>query len=261
MTSAEDLDLQARLHDAAAAVVWPPAPDVRARVLARIASVSPGDGSITAPEPARRAGARPAVRLVRVLLLAAALVLVGAGVAAALGYRLPGFDLVFGEPPPSVGAGLDLGSPLSLRDALAVDRPRVLAPGDLREPDGAWVLGNGSKRIVTLGWRADAGRPALAGSDLALTVMAVPGDVNEDVIRKVVGEGTTIDAVTVNGDRGWWIAGAPHEIMILRPDGTAGVLRSALAGDSLVFARDGTLYRLESALGRDATLGIAASMR
>jgi hypothetical protein len=47
----------------------------------------------------------------------------------------------------------------------------------------------------------------------------------------------------------------------MRPDGTAGVLSAALAGDTLVFTRDGTLYRLESALGRDATLAIAASMR
>jgi hypothetical protein len=39
------------------------------------------------------------------------------------------------------------------------------------------------------------------------------------------------------------------------------VLRSALAGDTLVFARDGTLYRLESALGREATIAMAESMR
>jgi hypothetical protein len=48
---------------------------------------------------------------------------------------------------------------------------------------------------------------------------------------------------------------------VLRPDGTAGILTSRLAGDTLVFARDGTLYRLESALGRDPTLEIAASLR
>jgi hypothetical protein len=38
------------------------------------------------------------------------------------------------------------------------------------------------------------------------------------------------------------------------------VVRSALAGDTLLFARDGTLYRLVSALGMDATLDIARSM-
>ena len=47
----------------------------------------------------------------------------------------------------------------------------------------------------------------------------------------------------------------------MRPDSTIGVLRAAIAGDTLVFARDGTLYRLESSLGRDATIDVARSMR
>ena len=38
-------------------------------------------------------------------------------------------------------------------------------------------------------------------------------------------------------------------------------MASRLAGDVLVFERDGTVYRLESALGRDATLAIAETLR
>jgi hypothetical protein len=47
---------------------------------------------------------------------------------------------------------------------------------------------------------------------------------------------------------------------VQQPDGDVGIVRSALAGDTLLFARGGTLYRLESALGKDATLEIARSM-
>jgi hypothetical protein len=65
----------------------------------------------------------------------------------------------------------------------------------------------------------------------------------------------------VGTDRGWWIAGAPHDLLVQRPDGITEVISTRLAGDTLVFARDGTLYRLESALGRDATLEIAVSLR
>lgn len=268
MTTPEGGRVEARLHEAAADAAWPATPGLRALVLARIGADAPAAASPpTAASPPALGPAphhpapRPAVRLVRILALAAALALVVAGIAAALGYRLPGFDLVFTEPLPSAGVGLDLGASLPLAEALSTERPRVLAPGVLPLPDAAWVLGTGDRRIVTLVWRAAVGRPALGGSDLSLTVMAVPGDTDEGMIRKLVGQGTTIEAVTVNGDRGWWIAGAPHEILVLRPDGTVGVLRSALAGDTLVFARDGTLYRLESALGRDATLEIASSMR
>ena len=47
----------------------------------------------------------------------------------------------------------------------------------------------------------------------------------------------------------------------MRPDGSTDIVTSRLAGDTLVFVRDGTLYRIESALGRDATLGVAESLR
>ena len=252
MTVLRGRRIEALLGDLAADVAWPATPDLRAAVLARIEGTA-------APE--RRPANRPVVRLIRVLALAAALVLVVAGMAAALGYRLPGFDLIFIEPAPSAGTGLDLGVSLPLGEALAIERPRVMVPAEIRPPDAAWGLGSGDQRIITLAWRAADGEATLGGSDLALTVMAVPGGTQEGLIRKLLGGQTTIEAISVSGARGWWIAGAPHEILVLRGDGTVGVLRSALVGDTLVFARDGTLYRLESALGRDATLEIAASMR
>jgi hypothetical protein len=49
--------------------------------------------------------------------------------------------------------------------------------------------------------------------------------------------------------------------MVQQPDGDIGVLRAAVVGDTLVFSHGGTLYRLESALGKEATLEIARSLR
>jgi hypothetical protein len=91
--------------------------------------------------------------------------------------------------------------------------------------------------------------------------MAVPGGTNDALLKKLVARSSSIDPVSVGGDRGWWISGAPHEIFVTRPDGDVDMVMSALAGDTLVFARDGTLYRLESALGRDATIAIAEGLR
>ena len=61
--------------------------------------------------------------------------------------------------------------------------------------------------------------------------------------------------------RGWWISGAVHELLFQRPDGNAGTLPTRLVGDTLVFSRDDTLYRFESALGKDATIAIAETLR
>lgn len=251
MTS-HDEPLDRILAAAAAAATWPATPDLRDAVTARIAA----PGTRARPTPTR---GRPAVRALALALLALVLL---AGVATALGYRLPGLDIVFGEPKPPAGTGLELGVPVTLDDALAVAAPRVLVPAALPEPATAFRAGTGTDPIVTLAWRAGGGDPTLLGSDdLSLVVMAVPGTAEEAFLSKVLGPGTAIEPVNVGGDRGWWISGAPHELLYLDPNREARVLRSVVAGDTLVFARDGTLYRLESSLGRDRTLEIAASMR
>ena len=251
---------EALLRSAANDVAWPATPDLRDGVLARIAATSAASSAPSAAASAPSVHGRR-FRAARALALALVALLVLAGVAAALGYRLPGLDILFVESLPPAGTGLELGSAVPLAEARVGEPPRVLLPASLPEPETAFVLGTGVRRIVTLAWRAGQGRPVLPGTDLSLAVMAVAGDTDDGFLTKMLGPGTTIQPVTVGGDRGWWISGAPHDLLVRRPDGTTGVMTSRLAGDTLVFARDGTLYRLESALGRDATVVIAASMR
>lgn len=280
MSVAKEVDVEQQLRLAAASAAWPATPDLRAGVLAGIAALdaSPA-GTVARPVPvARPTRLRPLAAVALALLALLAI----AGVAAGLGFRLPGFDIVFVERlpsapvvpgsiatsgsgsagvPPTAGAQRNLGSPIPVSDARAIDHPRVLAPASMRAPDDAYVIGAGDRRIVTLAWRADSGQARLPSSDLALTVMAVPGGVDDDLIKKIATPDTSVEFVSVDGDRGWWISGAPHELLITRPDGQVGSIPSAIAGDTLVFARDGTLYRLESSLGRDATVAIAESLR
>lgn len=257
MTAPDERRLEARLRAAAPGVAWPATPDLRTAVLARIQR----DDRQPVVGPAAAHPRPPALRLGRALLVALVALLVLAGVAAALGFRLPGLEILRTERLPPAGSGLDLGSPIPVEEALAFDRPRVLLPVALPPPDTAFELGAGDRRIVTLAYRATGGQATLAASDLALTVSAVPGTAEEGLIRKLVGKGVTVEPVSVGGSTGWWIAGAPHEIFVLRPDGDVGDVPAGVAGDTLLFARDGTLYRLETALGRDATIAIAGSMR
>ena len=97
--------------------------------------------------PVRRSG-RPSahgrrLRLVRALAVAVIAVLLLAGLATALGYRLPGLDILFVDELPPAGTGLDLGSPVPLAEARAGEPPRVLVPAALPEPETAYVLGDG----------------------------------------------------------------------------------------------------------------------
>jgi hypothetical protein len=265
--TAELRGVEARLLAAAEAAEWPPTPDLRAAVQARVEAVTP---DLRGPVLERIAGTRPVppartIRrpLLRGLALALLAVVALAGVATALGYRLPGLDIVFVDTVPTAppaGTSLDLGSPIPIGEALAGERPRVLLPAALPAPDTAWVAGAGDRRIVTLAWRAEPGQPTLENSDLSLVLMAVPGTSDGGFLVKGLGDETSVDDVSIDGEPGWWISGDVHEIRFLRPDGEAGLLPTRLAGDTLVFAHEGTLYRLETAFGRDATIAIAESL-
>jgi hypothetical protein len=301
--TASDIRLEAILRAGSASSAWPTPPDLRDRVVARIRAegreARPAD--VTAGPPVEgpgdrlRAGAVPTgarrgpFRLVRALAIALVASLLFVGVAAALGFRLPGLEIIFvdrvtpaataapplvtagpsagaGQAPPVTGQppagdGLGLGTATPLAEARAGDGPRLLLPADRPEPSTAWVLGSGARRIITVAWRAPAGGPTIRDTDLDLALTVVAGTVDEPFLTKMLGPGTSIERLTVAGERGWWISGAPHDIVYRPPDGSGKLLEGRLAGDTLVFARDGTLYRLESALGRDGTIAVAESLR
>jgi hypothetical protein len=264
--------LEAQLLAAAAAATWPATPDLRGAVLARLEAATP---DLRGPVVNRIAGARPPDApfatppsrrpiwrpLVRGLALALVALVALAGVAAALGYRLPGLDILFVPSLPPAGAGFDLGSPVPLEEARAGEPPTLRLPSALPAPATAWVTGTGDRRIVTVGWRAEPGQPTLEDSDLSLLLMAIEGRADGVYLSKALGPGTSIEPVTIDGEPGWWISGPVHELLFPRGGGDAGVIDTRLVGDALVFSRDGTLYRFESALGKDATIAIAETLR
>lgn len=69
------------------------------------------------------------------------------------------------------------------------------------------------------------------------------------------------ELVDVAGTRGYWLTGKPHVIEFLDAEIGVGHMPSRLVGDVLVWQTGSVIYRIESPLGRDATLAIAESMR
>ena len=80
------------------------------------------------------------------------------------------------------------------------------------------------------------------------------GLADKEYYEKVIGSGTKLSIVDVDGDDGWWISGDMHFFFYERPisgyvdDGRRWV------GDALVWYDGQATYRIESALGRDATI-------
>jgi hypothetical protein len=243
-------ELERRLAVLRDEVAWPPTPDLASAVAARVAS-----------EPRRRARlhAWPALRPATAALAALALALVIAGtLAAAPGVRARIADwLGIGavrvervDRLPDVGPARDLG--LGRRTTLVAARRTARVPvptiGALGAPDAVYVDRPGSAG-ASLVYLARPGLPAATHGIGALLTMLPDGDVA--LVKKLLGAGTSVTSVDVDGAIGVYIAGEPH---VVTPP-------NRLAGDTLIWVRGDTTYRLETALGRAAALRLARSVR
>ncbi|MEO5703561.1 MAG: hypothetical protein ABIZ52_03020, partial [Candidatus Limnocylindrales bacterium] len=70
----------------------------------------------------------------------------------------------------------------------------------------------------------------------------------------------SVEPVDVNGAPGAWISGQPHFFWYLAPDGSVIEESRRLVGDTLVWERDGVLYRIEGAMTREYALELALTM-
>src|SRR5205085_11776590 len=73
--------------------------------------------------------------------------------------------------------------------------------------------------------------------------------------------GTRVEVVQVNGAPAYWLTGKPHLFWYTDATGTMTTERIRLAGNTLLWAHGGLIFRLESALPREAARRIAASLR
>lgn len=233
---------------------FPPSPDLAAAVARRLAASAAG------PAAPAATGRRPRWRVA--LLLAATLVLaLGVGAVAAGALGIGPLRIWFSDAPlPSTVPGTALGTRLALGERVSLDEarsggPPLLVPAGIGEPDEAYRTATG---IVTLLWGPGDGLPHTGRDGVTLLVMAIPGDLDADLVSKIVVESrAAVAPVTVRGRDGFWISGAPHVLRLLDPTGGEVRVTSRLAGDTLAWGENGTVYRIETPLGRDRALELA----
>lgn len=258
-------------------------PDVAALARARIVAldIQPSGGV------SRRwlgLGLRP---MRRGLVLAIAALLVLAAIAGAISFGLPGLRIIFGDvpsqppvasvtpagspsasgsappsasaPPSPLGSGLGLGVVLPLADAEARAGFDLVLPPDpvIGPPDIAWVTG----RRVNLIWASGPGLPDTEARGIGLLISEFQGRVDPSLYQKFIDTGTKLTRVTVGGSQGYWISGAPHFFYYIDPEGNAVEDTHREVGDTLIWSTGEETYRLESALGMDAAIKLAESLR
>jgi hypothetical protein len=225
-------------------VEWPPAPDVAARVRARVES-----------EPRSRRF-RPA------WAVALAILVLGGGAAAVpsarsavlrwLGIEGVRIERVPVNPTPAQSATplLGLGERTRLTDAM-------LVPAALGRPDAVYAVGE----RVTLLYRAGPGLPESEHSGAGALLTQFPGRTNAEFIRKFAGPGTTIERVRVEGEPGFWLAGEAHGLLYEDPTGEIREAPSRLVGPTLVWRHGARTLRLEADVSKSRALAIARSIR
>jgi hypothetical protein len=244
--------LERQLRELGSRLDFPPTPELAAAVRARLTE-----------EPARRR--RPALAFRRrTLVFALAALLVGVGIAFAVppartailhffgfhGVRIERVPTLPPAPPPTRG-NLDLGRRISFARAERLTPYRIAAPGGRRS--GA-VYYRDSPTGGEVSFLLRCCRPLLLLSELRGE--AVP------FVEKVIGPGTRIERLTIGGAPGYWISGAPHVLYYRAPDGTVYQESLRLAGNTLLWDRNGVTFRLEGAHLRKAqALRIAAGVR
>jgi hypothetical protein len=290
----DDASLEGALRSLADEIDWPQAtpatadgttagPDVATRVRVRLAS-----GERRRSRRWWGVGGRP-VR--RSLVLAIAALLALAIVAGAVGLGLPGLRITFGEPPasllpspiatavptggatsspsptptptlpPIAGMRLSLGRQVELDEVEALTGVPVRLPTDERlgPPDSVWVDAARSDQIAYV-WKAGPNLPETSERGVGLILMRFAGRSDDEFYQKVLNTGTRLQTVTVDGHDGFWISGDMHFFFYERPEGGYVDDGRRWVGDALVWYDGTATYRIESALGRDATIALAESL-
>jgi hypothetical protein len=142
-------------------------------------------------------------------------------------------------PPPTAGTST------SLREAAALVAFPVALPSSLGPPQGVEV--SADRRVLSTTWTG--------GADGVLRLDQFDGSLDYTVAKSAPG----VEFTEVGGDFALWFE-APHEVVVLEPDGTRRTESARLAGHTLIWTRAGTTMRLEGDLTRSQALEIAGSV-
>jgi hypothetical protein len=242
-------ELERKLIALGAELDLPEPPDLGARVRARLAE----------PQVPRRRGRR-------ILAVALAVLAVAIGAAFAvpqartailewLGLRGATIELVPELPTtPPASADLGLGPRVTLAEARRRAAYDVVLPVLLGRPhDVHFTAALPGGQVAAVYPRQDPERPPLLFTEFRADGL--------ELIQKLAGPETRVEPVTVSGEPGYWLAGAPHSFLYRDPDGDVREETFRLAGNVLLWQRGELTLRLEGVATRAEALRIAESVR
>lgn len=238
-------DLERKLRSAAERIHWPDA-DLRGAVTSAIGARQPGP---------RRRWLQLAAAAAAVTLLVLATPAGRQAVADIL--EVAGIRVGWGDAASAPGAGLELGEEMSLEEAAdLVDHP-LLHPTEI--PDAVYYEELADTDAIHMVWAGEDDLPAAGDTGIGLLYTQLRAGTSK-LFLKSLSPDTEARPVTVRGQQGLWIEGAPHVILYEDESGLREE-RARLAANVLAWEEGGVTHRIETTLGLEETLGLAGALQ
>ena len=162
-----------------------------------------------------------------------------------------------------IGQRLGLGQPTTLAQAQSQLAWTITLPSTLGRPDEVYLQlppTGAAQGEVTLVYTKRPGIPVASQTGVAVLVTEARGKTNTDFFGKMLGSDATIEAVTVAGHQGYWVAGSPHVFIFLDANGNFRDETMRLATNTLILDEGGTIVRIEGNLTKEQAVAIATSL-
>jgi hypothetical protein len=152
-----------------------------------------------------------------------------------------------------------LGSSVSIEEAMSRTSLPDPSPSLLGDPQSVHVVQPPENGQIVMVYAPSDLTPQSPITGVGALVSVMPAKINEGFFQKTLGD-ATVRSVDVDGAKGYWIEGSPHQLLFefgdqVLPD----TLR--LATNTLLWQRGDFVYRIEADVDLDTALRIAKSVR
>jgi hypothetical protein len=218
--------------------------------------------SPTSHRPRERARRRRLVAVLVATIAVTATLAIPTARAAVTNFFDIGAVRVHQEPPPG---GRATASPLLLGEVTTLDAARAAMPavvpaaGGFGSPDEVW-FDTKAGGVTSLVYRARPGLPAAKHTaGIGLLIQEFTGN-GSGFLHKYLTNGSRAEQVAVGPYDGVFITGGSHFLAYDDPTGAGATADGRLAGNALIFQRQGLTIRIEGDLSRDRMVAIGASL-
>jgi hypothetical protein len=163
------------------------------------------------------------------------------------------------DPPPAVGADLDLGEEVDLGD-VAQEVGFVLWQPEGEDPGTPVSVYLGRDGQVNMVWKDNETLPAARDTGVALLLTQSKAGDGFTLAYKGISPDTQVQTVVVKGVPALWIDGASHTMTLLDAEGNPLTVSTRLAANVLLWEANGVNHRLETTGDLSTVLAIVNSL-